>query len=242
MRTLFAFAAVLVLSLSLSVRAGEVIVGTNAEFPPFELTDDNNNIIGFDIDVVKAVGRAAGLDVRMHNQDFDTLVEGLESGKLHAVISGMTITEARRLKVDFSDPYYDAAQVIVIRDNAPAFTAIEELKGKRVGAQLGTTGALMVEEALGKDNDNLKQFTKYNEVFAELRLRRLDAVVVDLPVAQAYLKKVPGLKISSEPMSQEQYGIAVKKGNAELLAKINEGLAKIRESGEFDEISAKWFD
>lgn len=234
-------AAALVFATALSANAGQVVVGTNAEFPPFELTDDANNIIGFDIDVINAVGKAAGFDVVMQNQSFDTLVESLESGKIDAAVSGMTITEARRQKIDFSEPYYNAAQVIVVLDGVEGYSKIEDIKGKKVGVQLGTTGAGMAEEVMGADNLDLKQFRKYNEVFTDLRLGRIDAVVVDLPVANAYLRNIPGLKISSPPMSEEQYGIAVRKGNAELLKKINDGLAAIRANGEFDKITEKWF-
>ncbi|MDR0362794.1 MAG: basic amino acid ABC transporter substrate-binding protein [Planctomycetota bacterium] len=224
-----------------SVRAGEVVVGTNAEFMPFEYTDDDNNIIGYDIDVINAVGRAGGFDVRIHNQSFDTLVEGLETGKLDAVISGMTITEARREKIDFSEPYYNAAQVLVVQEKTPGYEKIGDIEGKVVGVQLGTTGAGMAEEVMGENNPDLKQFRKYNEVFSELRIGRIDAIVVDLPVARAYVDKIPGIRISSPPMSEEEYGIAVRKGNAELLAKVNAGLKAIHESGEYDEITAKWF-
>jgi len=241
MSKFFALAAAFVFAATFAVHAGQVVVGTNAEFPPFELTDDDNNIIGYDIDVITAVGKAAGFEVQMQNQAFDTLVAGLETGKLDAVVSGMTITDARRQKIDFSEPYYNAAQVIVVQEKTDGITKIEDVKGKKVGVQLGTTGAGMAEEVMGVNSSDLKQFRKYNEVFADLKLDRLDAVVVDLPVAQAYLKRIPGLKISSAPMSEEQYGIGVRKGNAELLGKINDGLAKIRENGEYDAITAKWF-
>ncbi len=221
--------------------AAEVVVGTNAEFPPFEFTDDNNNPIGYDMDIIKAVGDAAGFSVRIQNQAFDTLVEGLESGKLDAAISGMTITQARLEKIDFSQPYYNAAQVIVVQEGDAGYQTIEELKDKIVGVQLGTTGAGMVETVLGEDNPNIKQFRKYNEVFSDLKLGRIDAIVVDLPVAQAYLRRLSGLKVSSPRMSEEEYGIAVRKGNAELLKQINDGLAAIRANGEYDRITDKWF-
>lgn len=240
MSKFFAFLFALVFTVA-AVPALEVVVGCNAEFPPFEFTDEDDNIVGYDIDVINAVGRAGGFDVKVQNQAFDTLVEGLESGKLDAVISGMTITDARREKIDFSEPYYNAAQVIVVLEKTPGFESIDAIKGRLVGVQLGTTGAGMAENVMGTESPDLKQFRKYSEVFTDLRLGRIDAVVVDLPVAQSFLTKIPGLRISSPRMSEEQYGIAVKKGNSELMTLINAGLAKIRASGEFDEITAKWF-
>ncbi len=241
MRKFLMLAVAAMLTLGSFVRAGEIVVGTNAEFMPFEFTDDNNNIIGYDIDVIMAVAKAAGISATMHNQAFDTLIEGLQTGRLDAVISGMTITDARKEKIDFSEPYYNAAQVIVVQNKTKGITKIEDIKGKLVGVQLGTTGDIMSEEVMGENNPDLKKFRKYNEVFTELSLGRIDAVVVDLPVAEAYVKKMPGIYISSDKMSEEQYGIAVKKGNKALLDKINEGLKKIRESGEYDAITAKWF-
>jgi ABC-type amino acid transport/signal transduction systems, periplasmic component/domain len=234
-------AAVLALVMTVRVGAQEILAGCNAEFPPFEMTDDNNEIIGFDVDIVKAVGKAAGMDVRMHHQSFDTLIPSLDVGRLDVVISGMTITDARLEKVEFSDPYYNAAQVVVVRKGDEADNTMDAIKGKVVGVQLGTTGAVMSEQAMGENNMNLKQYRHYNEAFADLGHGRLDAIVVDLPVAQAYLRKLDGLVISSEPMSEEQYGIAIKKGNLELLGKINQGLKAIRESGEYDRIVDKWF-
>ncbi len=241
MSKILMLAAALILAASLTAGAGEIVVGTNAEFMPFEFTDANNNPIGYDIDIINAIGRASGFTVKMNNQAFDTLIGGLESGQLDATISGMTITEARKKIIDFSDPYYNAAQVIVVQDKTKGFEKIEDIKGKLVGVQLSTTGDTMAEGVMGKDNQDLKRFRKYNDVFTELKLGRIDAIVVDMPVAQAYVKKTPGLRISSPPMSEEQYGIAVKKGNAALLNQINEGLKKIRESGEYDKITEKWF-
>lgn len=242
MRKLSMFVLSLVLFVSSAAFAGEIVVGTNAEFMPFEFTDDDNNIIGFDIDIINAVAKAEGLTVRMHNQSFDTLIEGLETNKIDAAISGMTITPTRQEKVDFSEPYYNAAQVIVVKESTPGYETIEDIIGKRVGVQLGTTGALMAEGVMGEENPDLKQLRKYNMVFSDLKLGRTDAVVVDLPVAQAYLKQVDGLRISSPPMSEEQYGIVIKKGNKELLDKMNTGLIKIRESGEYEQIMKKWFE
>ena len=241
MKKMLILAAFAILAANPLARAGQIIVGTNAEFMPFEYTDDQNNIIGYDIDIIKAIGNAVGLEVSISNQAFDTLIEALESGRIDAVISGMTITDARRQRVDFSEPYYNAAQVIVVTGNTKGIETIEDIKGKLIGVQLGTTGAIMAEEAMGENNPDLKQFRKYNEVFSELRLGRIDAIVVDLPVAEAYIKQFPTLKISSAPMSEEQYGIPVKKGSP-LLQQINEGLKKIRASGEYDELTTKWFD
>lgn len=219
----------------------EVTVGVNAEFMPFEFVDDDGKIVGFDIDMIHAIADAAGLEIVIRDQIFETLLASLDAGELDLLISGITITPERQSLVDFSRPYYRTAQVVVVREASATVASLDDLKDKRVGVQPGTTGALMVVDALGAGNPGVRPFQKFSEAFRELEGGALDAVVVDMPVAEAYLRRVPGLKIGSEAMSREEYGIAVRKGNAELLGKINAGLDAIRESGEFDDITEKWF-
>lgn len=242
MKQILAVALAMVLGFGAWVQAGETLrVGTNAEFMPFEFVDDDDQVVGFDIDMINAIGKAAGFEVQVVNQAFDTLIDALSSNKIDAAASGMTITDARKEKVFFSDPYYNAAQVLVVKNETPGFTKLEDIKGKKVSVQLGTTGAMMAEEVLGEENPDLHQFRKYNEAFAELTTGRVEVVVVDLPVAEAYVKRLGGIKISSPRMSEEEFGIAISKQKPELQKKINEGLKKIKDSGEFDAILQKWF-
>lgn len=221
-------------------------VGTNPEFPPFELVEKGTNkIIGFDVDLITEVAKAAGYaGVKMEAFAFDTLVEALNQKKVDVVIAGMTITDERKAKVLFTDPYYNAAQVLVVTKKNKTISTLDDIKDKRVGVQLGTTGGVVAEKALGQNNPNMKQFRKYTEVFYELKLGRVDVVVVDMPVAQAYLKlkNFSDLKISSKPMSEEEFGIAIAKDNTELHKQLNAGLKSIRESGKLDQLLNKWFD
>lgn len=221
-------------------------VGTNPEFPPFELVEKGTNkIVGFDVDLITEVAKAAGYaGVKMEAFAFDTLVEALNQKKVDAVIAGMTITDERKAKVLFTEPYYNAAQVLVVTKKNNQITTLDDIKDKRVAVQLGTTGGVVAEKALGQNNSNMKQFRKYTEVFYELKLGRVDVVVVDMPVAQAYLrmKNFSDLKISSKPMSEEEFGIAVAKENADLHKQLNAGLKTIRENGKLDQLLSKWFD
>ncbi len=177
----------------------------------------------------------------MRDQLFETLVDDVESGKLDAVISGMTITDARRERIDFSESYFNASQVLVVREETTDIKTLADLRGRKVGAQTGTTSELMAKEAMGGESQTLFSYAKCNEEFNNLMLGELDAVVVELPVAQTYVRLIPGLKIGSEPLSDEHYGIAVKKGNKALLDKINAGLKAIRDSGEYAAITERWF-
>ena len=221
--------------------AGEtLLVGANADFDPFEFIR-NNEIVGFDIDLMTAVGQAAGFEPKFLNQPFDALVESLAAGQVQAIISGIAISKDRRRHIDFSDPYFHAAQVIVAGGDAVGLSRIEDIRGRRVAVRLGTTGAAMAMREMGGVLRQLKQFRGYGDAFDELALGRVDCVVVDLPVAVAYLRRGAGLKISSPPIGEEFFGIGVAKGDKTLLDRINHGLGAIRKSGEYDRLLEKWF-
>lgn len=232
---------VAVLVLSLPAVAEELVVGTYAEFPPFQYVDEAGKIVGFDIDVVDAIGELEGFAPAWSSQAFVALIEGLESGRLDMVASGLTITDARREKVDFSEPYFDVSLVVVVREGDAAVTTLEELKGKRIACLMASTASVVLEKILGKNNPDVRHFTKYNEIFNELVVGRADAVLVDQPMAKAYTKKMGGMSAGDIKMHVEQYGFAVKKGNKALLERVNAGLAKLRASGQFDRLVEKWF-
>jgi len=219
----------------------EVLVGTDAEFPPFQFINSNREITGFDIELIKSIGEEVGFTVKIVNQPFNTLIPAIEDGRLDIAVAGMTITPERAEKVAFSEPYYDAGQVIVVQERIKNVAIMNDLKEKRIGVQLETTGEELITETFGKNNSNMILFKKYNEAFYELQLGRIDAVVIDAPVARNYVKRMKGLKIASELIGEEQYGIAVNLKNKELLDKINAGLKAITESGKMDELLEKWF-
>lgn len=241
MRKAVLWVAAVFLAVSLSVGAEDLVVGTYAEFPPFQYVDEAGKIVGFDIDVVNAIGKLEGFTPEWSSQAFVALIEGLETKRLDMVASGLTITDARREKVDFSEPYFDVSLVVVVRAGEPEITSLEGLKGKRIACLMASTASVVLEKLLGKNDPNMRHFTKYNEIFNELVLGRVDAVLVDQPMARAYTKKMGGMHAGSVTMHTEQYGFAVRKGNKALLDRINAGLAKLRASGEFDRLVEKWF-
>ncbi|MHC4777743.1 MAG: basic amino acid ABC transporter substrate-binding protein [Planctomycetota bacterium] len=213
-----------------------VLVATEAGYPPFE-SDVNGEIMGFDIDLFRAVAEASGFTVEFKNQPFEGLIPGLKGGKFDAAISAMTITSERAEEVDFSDPYYDAGQVVTVREENDSIKDLSDLEGKIIAVQLGTTGFLQASKIEGVE---LRTFKSVEPAFLELLAGRADAVINDDPTTRLILAKEKGLKIVFGPFTEEQYGIAVRKGNAELLARINEGLKKVRDSGEYDRIREKW--
>lgn len=234
--------AVAFLGVSLSIGAEDLVVGTYAEFPPFQYVDEAGKIVGFDIDVVDAIGGLEGFTPDWSSQAFVALIEGLETGRLDMVASGLTITDARREKVDFSKPYFDVSLVVVVREGEPEITTLEGLKGKRIACLMASTASVVLEKLLGKNNPDVRHFTKYNEIFNELVVGRADAVLVDQPMARAYTKKMGGMRVGSVTMHTEQYGFAVKKGNKALLDRVNAGLKKLQASGAFDRLVEKWFN
>lgn len=216
-------------------------VGTNAAFPPFEFRDEQNNIVGFDIDLMNAIGEKLGMEVQYKDVPFEGIIAGLLAEKYDVIAAGLTITEERKEKVNFSDPYFNAGQVIVVLIDNEEIKSEADLVGHSVGVQVGTTADLyLTEEMEGVD---IRRFDNYPLAFLELRNGGIDAVVCDLPVAVEYVKEnSDAVKLASdEPFTEEYFGIAIRKEDTELLEKINTALAELKESGELDAIYAKWF-
>ena len=220
-------------------------VGTEATFPPFETTDDDENIIGFDIDIIKEIAADNGWEIEVVHLPFDSLIESLQTDKLDIVIAAMTIDEERSQKVLFSNPYFDASQVMVIRENEDRNFGIEDIVDQNliVAVQMGTTGSYEGEAIFGaEDHPNLKQYKRVNEAFMDLKGGRVDLVIIDEPVAKNYIAHLGGMKILGEPFTNEQYGIAVQKTKTDMMAKINASLKKMVDSGKYDALLEKWFD
>ena len=214
-------------------------VGTNAEFPPFEYMDDNGQPDGFDIAVIKAIGEKQGFDVKITNMEFKSLIASLSTGGVDAVIAGMTVTPERQESVDFSDSYYTATQSIIVQKDSDIKTA-DDLAGKKVAVQEGTTGDLICSEIEGCTVDRYK---KGADAVMTLKNGAVDAVMIDSSPADNFVAANNGELVAyPDETSTEEYAIAVQKGNEELLAKINEGLKQIQEDGTFDALVTEYID
>ena len=220
--------------------APSLVMGTNAEFPPFESRGGAGGaeVVGFDVEIAQAIAAKAGLPLKIEDMKFDSLLPALSAGKIDVVLAGMTITEERARNVDFSQPYYKATQVVLMRAGEEKPAAKEELKGRKIAVQLGTTGDGVATEIAGQEN--VAQFTSAMDAVVELLNRKVDFVVIDEQPANQFLKKNPGIEMVRLAFDDEYYGIAVKKGNAELLAKVNEALAEIVADGRYDRFVEKW--
>lgn len=219
--------------------ATKVRVATDATWPPFESVNEQTKAIeGFDIDLLNAVAKKAGLEIEYINVGFDPLLAGIAQCQYDAAISAMTITEERKKSMNFSDPYFAAGQVVTVRADNSDITDKDKLTGKKVGAQIGTTGAIEVGKIQGAQ---LKTYDDIGLAYQDLMNGQIDAVVADNPLALGYVGKNPDkLKVVGEVFTEEYYGIAVCNKNTELLGKINAGLKAVKDDGTIEKLTEKW--
>jgi polar amino acid transport system substrate-binding protein len=218
-------------------------VGTDAAYAPFESQNEKGEIVGFTVDVVNAVAAKAGIQVKFVNTPWEGIFNALTQGDRDMVASSVTITEERKQTMDFSDPYFDAQQLIAVKETSKV-AKFADLKRLKVGVQTGTTGDEVVTKLLGKTSTNVKRFESTPLALKELEAGGVDAVVADNGVVIHYVANNPGGKfktVSDKEFAPEQYGFAVKKGNAELLGKLNEGIKAIKADGSYDQIYSKYF-
>lgn len=226
-----------------------LVVGTNAEFPPFEYVGDDGEVDGFDIALIKAVADKMDMDVEIQNMEFSSLVSAI-GNKIDVAIAGMTIEEERSQSVDFSDPYYEAAQYVIVLKDSEIATAIAndgdvsmaDLENKAIGVQLGTTGDFAVGEIAGATP---QQYNKGVDAVNDLMNGRVEAVVIDKDPALVFESKFPDKVIAIDGAlfgfeEKEYYGIAMPK-DSELLEDINKALAEIKEDGTLDAIAEEYF-
>ena len=222
-------------------KARTITVATDATWPPMEMVDMNKNIVGFDIDFMKAVAGEAGFEVVFKNTAWDGIFGGLDAGKYDAIISSVTITEERRRQYDFSEPYIHIGQILVIPKTVKNVKTLSDMKGKKVGAQIGTTGAFEVKKVSGVE---LKTYDEVGLAFEDMAAGRIHGVVCDEPTAANYALQRAEYKekfqIVGETFTRESYGIVVKKGNKELLDLINKGIVAAKSKGIDGQLKKKW--
>lgn len=220
----------------------EYVVGTDAAYAPFESESAGNIIQGFDIEIIQAIASKASLHLKIINTPWEGLFNQLESGDRDILISAITINDERRKVMDFSEPYFNAIQLIAVPQNSKV-TRFSDLKTVKVGVQTGTTGDDVTSRLLGKNNSNIKRFEGTPLALQELANGGVDAVVADNGVIINFLKNNPKtFKTVSDPsFARETYGIAVKKGRTDLMTKINDGLAAIKKDGTYERIYKSYF-
>ena len=222
--------------------AGTILVGTDAGFAPFEYKDPKTNeIVGFDIDLITAMAKAVGDDVKIQNMQFAGIIPALQTNMIDVAAAALTITAERQKQVLFTDPYYDVGLVMVIRKkDADKYKTLDDMQGKRICSQIGTTGAILGKQVKGA---TVGEYDQMGDAMMELKMNGCDSVLVDKTVTEYYIAQQGDKDIMMVPhlYNPKQNGCAVSKRNTELAAKLNKGLKIIRENGEYDKIYEKWF-
>lgn len=237
----FVLALMLVAMTASPTLAKTIVFATDATWPPMEFVGPDKQITGLAVDLMTAAGKEAGFTPEFKAVAWDGIFAGLASGKYDAICSSVTITDERKNAMDFSTPYMKVKQALVLPKKSDA-KCIENMKGKTLGAQISTTGHFAVKKSEGVKD---KSYDEVGLAFEDLYNGRIDGVVCDDPVAKLYALKKDNYKDALKiaciiPADDEEYGVAVKKGDKETLALINKGLEAVKKKGIEKEILTKW--
>ena len=214
-----------------------LIMGTNAEFPPYEFYE-GDEIVGIDAEFAAAIAEKLDMKLEIEDMAFDSIIPAVQSGKITFGAAGMTVTEDRQKQVDFSDSYYTGRQVIIVKSDNTEITGPDDLTGKKIGVQQGTTGDIYATDDYG--DENVDRYNKGVEAVQALSQNKLDAVIIDDQPAQTFVEENEGLVILETEYVEEDYAMCFKQGNDELLEKINQAIKDLKEDGTFDEIVNKY--
>ena len=212
-------------------------MGTNAAFPPYEMVDENNNIIGIDAEIAAAVAEKLGMELEIKDMAFDSLITAVSSGAIDVVLAGMTVTPERAEAVNFSDSYATGIQVVIVAEGS-AIATIDDLAGKKIGVQSGTTGDIYCAGDYGEDA--VARYDNGALAVQALQNGQVDCVVIDNEPAKAFVEANEGLKILDTEFAVEDYAAAIAKENTELLDKFNTALSELKAEGKIDEIVGKY--
>ncbi|HEY0319143.1 MAG TPA: basic amino acid ABC transporter substrate-binding protein [Solirubrobacterales bacterium] len=212
-------------------------VGSDIPYPPFE-QGKPGNYTGFDVDLMEAIAEKMGRTAEFQDTSFETIFRDVAQGKFEAVISAATITEEREKAVDFSNPYYLSEQAVLVKEGSD-IKSLEDLEGKTVGVQQGTTGQELAKEKSGASE--IRPYPEGPDAVNALKAGTVEAVIIDAPVAQNAVEKSGGVEIAEKVPTEEEYGIAVAQGETGLLDEINKGLEEVEKDGTYKKIYEKWF-
>jgi polar amino acid transport system substrate-binding protein len=217
---------------------GETLsVGSDIPYPPFE-QGKPGHYTGFDVELIEAIGEKMGRRPEVQDTSFETIFRDVAQGKFDAVISAATITEEREQAVDFSNPYYLSEQAVLVKEGSDV-KSLEDLEGKTVGVQQGTTGQELAKEEVG--GSEVRPYPEGPDAVTALKNGTVEGVVIDAPVAQNAVEKSGGIEIAEKVPTEETYGIAVAQGDTGLLDEINKGLEEVEKDGTYKRIYEKWF-
>lgn len=240
---LLALAAIMILSMTgCAKKADKLVVGTSADYPPYEfrmLQNGEDKVVGFDIDIAAEIAKDMGKELEIKDMDFSALLGALEAGKIDMVMAGMTPDDEKRKNADFTDIYYKADQGVVVRkEDQGKFKTVNDFNGTKVTVQQGTSQEKIAVNQLA--GSQVKTLKKVGDLVLDLKAKKCDAIIVELPVAKSYVKENPDLIISEVQVTDNVGGAAaaVKKGNTELLEKVQKTLNRLADEGKIDEYVA----
>ena len=232
--------ALMMLGTAAAALADTVTVAFNPEYPPFEYVNDNGEYEGYDVDLINAVAEKAGIEIAFEAMDFDAVISAVATNPNTIGVSGISITDERKLSVDFSEGYINAGLIVVVKKDS-GYATVDDLKGKVIGVQMGTTSDFAAEEITGEANTS--KYKTFLNAIMELQGNKVDAVIVDKPVGIAILNELKddALEIVDMGLQADWYGIEVNKENPELLEKINAALKELEAEGFYKTLEDKYF-
>ena len=216
---------------------GVLRMGTNATFPPYEYVDENNEVAGIDADIAAAIAEKLGMELEITDMAFDSLIPALQSDTIDIVLAGMTVDPERAEQVNFTDSYATGVQVIIVPEGSD-IASPDDLEGKNIGVQTGTTGDLYCTDDYGQEF--VKQFDNGPLAVAALVNGQVDCVVIDNEPAKNYVAANQGLKILDTAYANEEYAAAIAKDNTELFEQVNAAIQELKEDGTIDSIIEKY--
>lgn len=240
LKVIISFAVIVITIMSIMSckdKSEKLYVGTNAEFEPFEYRE-SGNIVGFDIELVNEIAKLINREIEIEDMAFDGLLPALQTKKIDLIIAGMTATEERKKNVNFSEPYYKSQQAMVVHNDENNIKTFDDLEGKEVGVILGYTGDLIVSEI---PNVRIQRYNATSEAIMGLKSKKVQAVVLDYEPAKNYSAQNPELKLVETASESEEYAIAIRKEETQLLEDINKALTTLKENGTYDTLLNKYF-
>ena len=216
----------------MTVKKGVLTMATNAAFPPYEYYE-GDEIIGIDADIAKAIADKLGLELKIEDMEFNSIITAVQKGKVDMGLAGMTVTDERKENVNFSDTYATGVQVVIVTEDSD-IASVDDLEGKKIGVQLSTTGDLYATDDYGKDN--VVKYSKGTEAVQDLTAGKVDAVIIDNEPAKKFVEKNPGLKILDTEYVTEDYAACINKENKELLDAVNGAIAELKADGTLQKI------
>lgn len=220
----------------MTVNNGVLTMATNAYFPPYEYYQ-GEEIVGIDAEIAQAIADKLGLELKIEDMEFDSIITAVQTGKADMGLAGMTVTDERKQSVNFSDTYATGIQVVIVTEDSD-IASVDDLEGKKIGVQLSTTGDIYASDDYGEDF--VEQYNKGADAVMALKQGKVDAVIIDNEPAKSFVAANEGLKILDTEYVTEDYAACINKENAELLDAVNGALAELKEDGTLQNILDKY--